>query len=154
MIFIITQTPHVQIVHGSIRSKPIHLTQDGRDITVEAREVQLRISFPSGKTGQADLLMLYEPRNKLLWWTYENREGVEPGGITARFFSPVYPNNSEIGNVRLLSAWKNLPEKETLDERESAVLTTPKLGRRKAPKSRSQELTDKRDPKSQSRARP
>jgi len=87
VIFIMPRTQHVQIVDGSIRSVPIHLAQNGRNITLEAREVNLRISFTGGRTGQADVLMLYEPRNKLFWWTYENREGVEPGGITGRFFS-------------------------------------------------------------------
>lgn len=72
----------VQIVESiQATTQPTHVVKDGRPVQVELRAARLSIAFPSGKMGQADIRMLYEPRTKLFWWTYRT---VEPNGPELR----------------------------------------------------------------------
>jgi hypothetical protein len=124
-----SQVAHVRIVSGSARSKPIHLVEDGRQISLEAREVQLSISFPSGKTGAANVLMLYEPRNRFFWWTYENGQGVSPGGITDRFFSQsmIYVTEAKIVGFTggaFLEVRELAERRANMEDGQSSVLAT------------------------------
>jgi hypothetical protein len=67
----LASTKHeVQIVDGTMQSKRTQVLEDGQPVQVDLRKMRVTIKFPSGKTRQADITMLHEPRHGLFWWDY------------------------------------------------------------------------------------
>jgi len=67
----------MQIVERIPRSTSITVPRVGGYAQANLRELGLTITYPSGKTARAEILMLHDPETGLFWWRYL---GVEPGG--------------------------------------------------------------------------
>src|SRR5882762_2196717 len=96
--FLTAQTAHVAEVDGSAVSKPIEFSQDGRRIRIEMKDVQGRISAPSGTASVVEVLALYDPHSKLFWWTHQYGDQAHPGELARRFLaeSVVYLSSTEL----------------------------------------------------------
>jgi hypothetical protein len=92
------QAAHVDEVEGSAVLKHIELSQDGRRITLEMKDVQIKISVPCGSPSIVEVLALYDPQSKLFWWTHEYSDSAHPGELAKRFFaeSVVYLTDTEL----------------------------------------------------------
>lgn len=63
-------------VEGAIQTRTVPATRDGQQARVNLQVERTPLSFPSGKAGQVDLVMLYDPESRLFWWQYRT---IDPG---------------------------------------------------------------------------
>jgi hypothetical protein len=77
----------VLTVEGAIQSKTVQVTRDGQPAQVNLQVQRMTLQLPSGKTGQGDLLMLYDPQTQLFWWHYS--EAAESGQTPAKVSDPL-----------------------------------------------------------------
>jgi len=118
------QVQVVESIQGT--TQPTQVVKDGRPVEVELRAARLSIAFPSGKVGYADVRMLYEPRTKLFWWTYQT---IEPNGPVLRASLDdfaVYLTDSKIVAFNLfmsaLSVRDSMSHFLSLDEGQTKIL--------------------------------
>lgn len=84
LVSILMQPPAggIRIVTSApFRADPAHVLRSGPPVDTQARTLRLSIGFPSGKTGYADVAILYEPGTRLVWWFYQGVERPDDPGI-------------------------------------------------------------------------
>jgi hypothetical protein len=63
-----SQPTHVHVVPESVKSGSFEVRKGSGEVSVESRELQIRIELPSHRTETLDVSMLYDPGTKLFWW--------------------------------------------------------------------------------------
>jgi len=92
------QTAHVEEIRGSVVCNSVQWSQDEQKIKIEMKDVQVRITAPSGAVKVVEILALYDPQTKLFSWTFQHVDQASPGQLAKTFSSEavLYRTSTEL----------------------------------------------------------